>query len=195
MTQAGITAPNASFILSAGDQVDYAGTDDSDTKNVRESEYAGFVYPEALRSLALATTIGNHESKGTDYQYHYNNPNTEDDLGSTRSGSDYYFSYGNTLIISLNSNNRNIAEHRELMKKALESHKDAKWKIVMFHHDIYGSGQPHSDTDGANLRIIFAPLMDEFDIDVCLTGHDHSYARTFQLINPPFIIGSPVNGS
>ena len=183
LTQAGITAPNASFILSAGDQVDYAGTDDSDTKNVRESEYAGFVYPEALRSLALATTIGNHESKGTDYQYHYNNPNTEDDLGSTRSGSDYYFSYGNTLIISLNSNNRNIAEHRELMKKALESHKDAKWKIVMFHHDIYGSGQPHSDTDGANLRIIFAPLMDEFDIDVCLTGHDHSYARTFQLID------------
>ena len=69
------------------------------------------------------------------------------------------------------------------MKKALESHKDAKWKIVMFHHDIYGSGQPHSDTDGANLRIIFAPLMDEFDIDVCLTGHDHSYARTFQLID------------
>lgn len=179
LEQAKITAPNASFILSAGDQIDYAGTDSSDGKNVRESEYAGFTYPALLRMLPLATTIGNHESKGTDYKYHYNNPNSEDGLGSTNSGSDYYFSYGNVLFINLNSNNRNTVEHRELLKKAVESNPDAKWKVVMFHHDIYGSGQPHSDTDGANLRALFAPLMDEFGIDMCLTGHDHSYARSY----------------
>ena len=179
LEQAKITAPNASFILSAGDQIDYAGTDSSDGKNVRESEYAGFTYPALLRMLPLATTIGNHESKGTDYKYHYNNPNSEDGLGSTNSGSDYYFSYGNVLFISLNSNNRNTVEHRELLKKAVESNPDAKWKVVMIHHDIYGSGQPHSDTDGANLRALFAPLMDEFGIDMCLTGHDHSYARSY----------------
>lgn len=179
LEQAKITAPNASFILSAGDQIDYAGTDSSDGKNVRESEYAGFTYPALLRMLPLATTIGNHESKGTDYKYHYNNPNSEDELGSTNSGSDYYFSYGNVLFINLNSNNRNTVEHRELLKKAVESNPDAKWKVVMFHHDIYGSGQPHSDTDGANLRALFAPLMDEFGIDMCLTGHDHSYARSY----------------
>ena len=179
LEQAKITAPNASFILSAGDQIDYAGTDSSDGKNVRESEYAGFTYPALLRMLPLATTIGNHESKGTDYKYHYNNPNSEDGLGSTNSGSDYYFSYGNVLFISLNSNNRNTVEHRELLKKAVESNPDAKWKVVMFHHDIYGSGQPHSDTDGANLRALFVPLMDEFGIDMCLTGHDHSYARSY----------------
>lgn len=179
LEQAKITAPNASFILSAGDQIDYAGTDSSDGKNVRESEYAGFTYPALLRMLPLATTIGNHESKGTDYKYHYNNPNSEDGLGSTNSGSDYYFSYGNVLFISLNSNNRNTVEHRELLKKAVESNPDAKWKVVMFHHDIYGSGHPHSDTDGANLRALFAPLMDEFGIDMCLTGHDHSYARSY----------------
>ena len=179
LEQAKITAPNASFILSAGDQIDYAGTDSADGKNVRESEYAGFTYPALLRMLPLATTIGNHESKGTDYKYHYNNPNSEDGLGSTNSGSDYYFSYGNVLFISLNSNNRNTVEHRELLKKAVESNPDVKWKVVMFHHDIYGSGQPHSDTDGANLRALFAPLMDEFGIDMCLTGHDHSYARSY----------------
>ena len=183
LEQAKITAPNASFILSAGDQIDYAGTDSSDGKNVRESEYAGFTYPALLRMLPLATTIGNHESKGTDYKYHYNNPNSEDGLGSTNSGSDYYFSYGNVLFISLNSNNRNTVEHRELLKKAVESNPDAKWKVVMFHHDIYGSGQPHSDTDGANLRALFAPLMDEFGIDMCLTGHDHSYARSYLMAN------------
>ncbi|MEI3319721.1 MAG: metallophosphoesterase family protein [Eubacterium sp.] len=179
LEQSKVTAPNASFILSAGDQIDYSGTDSSDGKNVRESEYAGFTYPSILRNLPLATTIGNHESKGTDYKFHYNNPNSDDNLGSTNSGSDYYFSYGDVLFISLNSNNRNTVEHKELLKKAVASHKDAKWKVVMFHHDIYGSGQPHSDTDGANLRVLFAPLMDEFGIDVCLTGHDHSYARSY----------------
>ena len=183
LEQAMKTAGNASFILSAGDQVDYSSADEADTAGIREAEYAGFLYPDALRELPLATTIGNHESKGTDYQYHYNNPNSEDNLGATKSGSDYYFSYGDVLFISLNSNNRNVSEHRALMQKAVDSHKDAKWKVVMFHHDIYGSGQPHSDTDGANLRVLFAPLMDEFDIDVCLTGHDHSYARTFQMID------------
>lgn len=90
-------------------------------------------------------------------------------MGATNSGSDYYFSYGDVLYIVLNSNNRNAAEHSKLMEKAIKSAPNAKWKVVAFHHDIYGSGQPHSDFDGANLRTIFAPLMDKCDIDVCLT--------------------------
>lgn len=171
-------AQNASFILSAGDQIDYS----DDNYTIREQEYAGYLYPEVLRSVPVSTTIGNHESKGDDYSYHYNNPNASE-LGSTESGGDYYYSYGDALYIVLNSNNRNMEEHRQLMAQADESHKDAKWKIVMFHHDIYGSGSPHSDVDGANLRILFAPLMDEFDVDVCLTGHDHSYARTYQILD------------
>ena len=175
--------PDASFLLSAGDQINESNAGSEETKKTRESEYAGFLYPSVLRNLPLASSIGNHESKGTDYKYHYNNPNTEDNLGATNSGSDYYFSYGDVLYIVLNSNNRNAAEHSKLMEKAIKSAPNAKWKVVAFHHDIYGSGQPHSDFDGANLRTIFAPLMDKYDIDVCLTGHDHSYARTYQIID------------
>ena len=180
---AGGIAENASFILSAGDQIDYSssGTNGSG-EIIREQEYAGFLYPDVLRSTPLATTIGNHESMVDDYSLHYNNPNAST-LGSTESGGDYYYSYGDTLFISLNSNNRNVEEHRQLMKEAVASHEDAKWKVVLFHHDIYGSGSPHSDVDGANLRILFAPLMDEFNIDLCLTGHDHSYARTYQILD------------
>lgn len=182
-------AENASFILSAGDQIDYS---DANNYAVREQEYAGYFYPEVLRSVPVSTTIGNHESKGDDYSYHYNNPNASA-LGSTESGGDYYYSYGDALYIVLNSNNRNVEEHRQLMTQAVESHTDAKWKIVMFHHDIYGSGSPHSDVDGANLRILFAPLMDEFNIDVCLTGHDHSYARTYQILDGKVIETEGVN--
>ena len=180
---AGGIAENASFILSAGDQIDYSssGTNGSG-EIIREQEYAGFLYPDVLRSTPLATTIGNHESMVDDYSLHYNNPNAST-LGSTESGGDYYYSYGDTLFISLNSNSRNVEEHRQLMKAAVASPEDAKWKVVLFHHDIYGSGSPHSDVDGANLRILFAPLMDEFNIDLCLTGHDHSYARTYQILD------------
>lgn len=176
-------AQNASFILSAGDQIDYSSSGENGAGEViREQEYAGFLYPSVLRNIPLATTIGNHESKVDDYSLHYNNPNASE-LGKTESGGDYYYSYGDSLFISLNSNSRNVEEHRTLMNEAVASHPDAKWKVVLFHHDIYGSGSPHSDVDGANLRILFAPLMDEFNIDLCLTGHDHSYARTYQIVD------------
>ena len=178
-------APNAAFLLSAGDQIDKGSKGSTDTNNnkTRESEYAGYLYPEVFRSLPIASTIGNHDTGNADYTYHFNNPNSEDGLGSTTAGCDYYFSYGDVLFISLNSNNRNQEEHRTLMEEAVASHKDATWKIVIFHSDIYGSGEPHADTDATSNRIIFAPLMDEFDIDVCLTGHDHTYSRSYQILD------------
>lgn len=181
MQQALKTDSDAVFLLSAGDQINQSGAAKDDDKKTRESEYAGYLYPSVLRSLPVASTIGNHDTAGADYSVHFNNPNAEDNLGATEAGSDYYFSYGDVLFISLNSNNRNQEEHRALMTKAVESNPDAKWKVVIFHSDIYGSGQPHADTDAATSRIIFAPLMDEFDIDVCLTGHDHTYSRSYQI--------------
>ena len=183
MEQALKTDPDAVFLLSAGDQIDKSGATKEDDKKTRESEYAGYLYPSVFRSLPIASTIGNHDMAGVDYTNHFNNPNSEDGLGATAAGSDYYFSYGDVLFISLNSNNRNQEEHRALMTKAVESNPDAAWKVVIFHSDIYGSGEPHADTDASTNRIIFAPLMDEFDIDVCLTGHDHTYSRSYQILD------------
>lgn len=181
LTQAVYTAPDVSFILSAGDQIDHGYNAKTPEEYIaREQEYAGFSYPEEMRSLPVAAAIGNHETNGDDFQYHFNTPN-DTKLGQTESGGDYYYSYGNTLYVVLNSNNRNMEEHRRVLDDAIASTPDAKWKIVMFHHDIYGAGNDHANVDGANLRILFAPLMDEYDIDVCFTGHDHSYARTFQM--------------
>lgn len=183
MQQAMKLSPNAAFLLSAGDQINQSGATKEEDKKTRESEYAGYLYPDVFRTLPIASTIGNHDMAGADYSIHFNNPNDEDNLGATNAGSDYYFSYGDVLFISLNSNNRNQEEHRSLMTKAVQSNPDAKWKVVIFHSDIYGSGQPHADTDAATNRIIFAPLMDEFDIDVCLTGHDHTYSRSYQILD------------
>lgn len=183
MTAAMVKSPNAAFLLSAGDQINQSGAAKIEDLKTRESEYAGYFYPSVFRSLPVASTIGNHDTAGADYTAHFNNPNSSDELGKTAAGSDYYFSYGDVLFISLNSNNRNQEEHRTLMNKAVASNPDAKWKVVIFHSDIYGSGQPHADTDAATNRIVLAPLMDEFDIDMCLTGHDHTYSRSYQILD------------
>lgn len=181
LSQAVRTVPEAAFLLSTGDQIDYKT--DLDPEGLRERQYAAFLYPETLRSLPVAAAIGNHDTKGTDYKYHFNNPNSSGGYGSTPAGCDYYFSRGSALFIVLNSNSRKLSSHRRLMKKAIASHPGASWRIVLMHHDIYGSGKRHSKRSSANVRTIFAPLMDEFQIDIVLTGHDHSYARSYSMLD------------
>lgn len=107
--------PNASFLLSLGDQVDYKTS--TGDQGLREQQYAGFLYLGVLRSLPVATVIGNHDTKGPDYSYHFNNPNAQSGYGATPAGCDYYFSRGSALFIVLNSNNRNQASHRKLLKE------------------------------------------------------------------------------
>lgn len=169
------------FILSAGDQVEHQADSSTDNKDA-EVQYAGYLSASVLKNIPVATTIGNHEARGEFYNNHFNNPN-QTGKGTTAAGGDYYFSYGNTLFISLNSNNTNGAEHDEAMQAAIASNPTAKWRIVMFHHDIYGSGAPHADSDGAAKRTYLAPLMDKYNVDVCLMGHDHAYSRTYQILD------------
>lgn len=170
--------PEVSFMLSAGDQVNYAD---------REYEYAGYLSASALASLPVSTTIGNHDSGSYQYSYHFNTPNSFDlddttyALGHTNAGTDYYYTYGDALFIVIDTNNYNCATHRNVIEKAVNENKDKKWRIVMFHQDIYGSGLDHSDSDGIILRTQLTPIFDEFDIDVALQGHDHTYSRSYQL--------------
>ena len=169
---------DVSFLVSAGDQVNYGAN---------EREYAGYLGAEALTSLPVATTIGNHDSTSNQYSLHFNNPNAFSDTdasyiqGKTAAGTDYYYTYGNVLFIVLDTNNYNCATHENVIKKAISENKDVKWRVVMFHQDIYGSGLDHSDSDGMVLRTQLTPLMDKYDIDVVLQGHDHTYSRTYQL--------------
>lgn len=183
--------PNLSFILSAGDQINQSSVSKNAGQLEQQIEYAGFLYPSVLRSLPIATTIGNHDCATQNYQNHFNNPNSATYTeGATAAGTDYYFRYGNTLFISIDTNNYNCATHESVIKKAIEENPDAAWRIVMFHQDIYGSGYDHSDTDGMVLRTQLTPIFDENDIDVVLQGHDHTYSRTYQLSSDGQIHGA-----
>ncbi len=171
---------DVSFMVSAGDQI-------NDTNGDSERQYSGYLGATALRSLPVATTIGNHDSKNPNYSYHFNYPNnqegelnryTED---KTSAGTDYYYTYGNVLFIVLDTNNYNCATHENVIRKAIAENSDAKWRVVTFHQDIYGAAVSHSDSDGMILRTQLTPIFDKYDIDVVLQGHDHTYSRTYQL--------------
>lgn len=176
---------NVSFILSAGDQINQTSVSKDADKLEQQIEYAGFLSSPLLRSMPVATTIGNHDSKSVNYSNHFNNPNTATSVatteGKTDAGTDYYFTYGNTLFVSIDTNNYNCATHENVIKEAVEANPDATWRVLMFHQDIYGSGYDHSDSDGIVLRTQLTPIIDKYDFDTVLQGHDHTYSRTYQL--------------
>lgn len=171
--------PNASFMISAGDQISIrdkkANNEQALAYTENEIEYAGYLSPEPLKSLPVATTLGNHDAVSGNYSYHFNNPNTST-LGSTVGGGNYYYTYGNTLFIMLNTNNTNAEEHKQFIEQAVAESGDVTWKVVTLHQDIYGSGEHSNEPEIAELRYKLVPIFEENDIDVVLTGHDHTYA-------------------
>ena len=66
---------------------------------------------------------------------------------------------------------------------------DSDWKIAVFHHPLYSSGDRH----GSDLRLreVLEPLFLKYNVSVVLNGHDHFYER----IKPQkgiqyFVVGS-----
>ena len=175
--------PEINFLVSPGDQINEPAEDQSAGKiQLQEMQYAGYLSAKALRSLPEATSIGNHDSMTAGYQNHFNVPNPfTEEATPTTAGHGYFYTYGNALFIMINANNYNAADHEALIKKAIKAHPDTKWRIVVMHQDIYGSGKDHSDSDGILLRTQLTPIYDANKIDVVLQGHDHTYARTYQL--------------
>jgi hypothetical protein len=162
--------PTAAFLMSVGDQVEYCYS---------ESQFAGFLAPEEFKSLPVAPAVGNHDNGAQNHGCHYQLPNLSSIYGVASFGSgDYYFTYGNALFIVLNSNNKSGASHRTFIRNAVAANPNMTWRIVMFHHDIYGSGLHCAERSILNLRATLFPIFDDYAIDIVITGHDHSYTRT-----------------
>lgn len=168
---------NVSFILSAGDQIQTNAKKVADY-TVSEIEYAGYLSPDVLKSVPVATTVGNHDADNQNYQYHFNIPNLSEKGSNGIVGGDYWFTYGDVLFMMLNTQDTNPVEHGEFMKEAVEANKDCKWRIVTLHQDIYGSAEHSNEPEIVNLRYALIPYFEEYDVDVVLTGHDHAYSRS-----------------
>ena len=161
-----------SFMLSAGDQVNTASSED---------QYDLYLDHDALLSLPVATVIGNHDSSSDAYNEHFNLANESATLGITNAGGDSWFVYNNVLFMVLNSNDQSAAEHKEFMKAAIAANPDVSWKIVTFHHSLYTVANHSEDADILSRREQLVPIFTELDIDVVLMGHDHVYCRSYMM--------------
>lgn len=85
----------------------------------------------------------------------------------------YWLDYQGTRIVSLNSNERQ-EEQVDWLRDVL-SRNPQRWTILTFHHPIFS---PARNRDNPRLRELWKPVFDEFRVDLVLTGHDHTYARS-----------------
>lgn len=181
-----------SFIISGGDETNTKeDVNDVLQTYISNLEYSGFLSPVYLRSIPITSAIGNHDKDNTNFYNHFNMPNLTN-LGKDVAGSDYYFTYGNTLYLFINTNNLNICEHEKFVEDVVAKNKDIKWKIAVFHHDIYGGGRHKDDEDIKILRENLPCILENNKIDLALCGHDHIYSRTYPIKDNKKIMKSSV---
>lgn len=174
------TGNKASFILSSGDQIQTNAKKVGDS-TVSEMEYAGYLSADIMKSVPVATTVGNHDADNANYTYHFNTANMSSLGDNGYVGGDYYFTYGDALFIILNTQDTNVSEHKDFIEQTVAANPDCKWRIVTLHQDIYGSAEHSNEPEITNLRYSLVPIFEENDVDIVLTGHDHAYSRTKML--------------
>ena len=170
-----------SFLFSLGDQInEYYAQDGSNLSKV-ESEYSGFFNNENLRSIALATLVGNHDNgnNSTLYTEHFQMPGVTS-YGQNREGDgDYSFTYGGVQFMVLNTSNLSIADHKAFLEDTLKKNSNANWNVVCFHKSMYSVASHVTEGDIVQLRTGLSPIFKQLGIDVVLQGHDHVYARSY----------------
>lgn len=174
------TGNTASFILSSGDQIQ-TNAEKVEDGTVSEMEYAGYLSPDIMKSVPVATTVGNHDADNANYTYHFNTANLSSLGDNGYVGGDYYFTYGGALFIILNTQDTNVSEHKQFIEETVAANQDCKWRIVTLHQDIYGSAEHSNEPEITNLRYSLVPIFEANDVDIVLTGHDHAYSRTKML--------------
>ena len=171
------TGNTANFILSSGDQIQ-TNAEKVQDGTISETEYAGYLSPDLMKKVPVATTVGNHDADNANYTYHFNPANMSELGDNGYVGGDYYFTYGDALFIILNTQDTNVSEHKQFIEETVNANKDCKWRIVTLHQDIYGSAEHSNEPEITNLRYSLVPIFEENDVDIVLTGHDHAYSRT-----------------
>jgi hypothetical protein len=170
------TAPDAKFLIHAGDLVNNAH---------REQQWhewftaGGFIHS----MIPSMPTPGNHEyqpkspseeaaknrSLSVQWKPQFNLPeNGPKGLEETT----YFVDYQDARIISLNSNIE--LERQAEWLDSLLSKTTKKWIILTYHHPMYSAS---SGRDNPKIREIWKPIFDKYKVDLALQGHDHSYAR------------------
>lgn len=171
VAQAFKTLPTAEFMVNLGDF-----TDDSTNE---EWDY----YDNAMKEINISSTLvpvaGNHDGLGvTDWFNNMFNLDTSESV-ETSDGVNYSFDYGNIHFAVVNTNDMLSISLSQLiwLKNDLNS-TDKDWKIVLMHKSPYSLGKDAKWPDALYLQRSLATVVEECDVDLVLSGHDHQYIRT-----------------
>lgn len=173
--------PEAEFIVHAGDLINTSVADAEWGDWHRAGGWIGGMVP----SIA---TPGNHEYSGTlspfwrpGFEYPLNGPQGSGSLYEAMKETVYYIDYQGVRIISLDSNSvaaaGDTAAWYDIQAQWLESvlaDNPNKWTVITFHHPVFAN-EPARDNPA--LRNAWLPIIEEYDVDLVLQGHDHSYGR------------------
>ncbi len=159
-----------------------------------DTEYQAAVfetYPQVLRKIVLWPTLGNHDGHEADsatqsgpYYDIFSLPRNGE-AGGVASGTEAYYSfdYGNLHFICLDSDETDRSADGAMMTwlAADLAANDREWIIVFWHHAPYSKGNYDSDELGRSiaLRQNAVPLLERYGVDLVLTGHSHSYERSY----------------
>jgi acid phosphatase type 7 len=149
------------------------------------------VYAALLRKSVTWPTLGNHETAQSTnpadtiaYFQSFSFP-TAGQAGGVASGTKKYYSFdfGNIHFVCLDS----MASSRapgSAMLTWLEADLAANtkdWLVAYFHHPPYTKGSHNSDTETEliEMRQNVLPILENHGVDLVLTGHSHSYERSY----------------
>ena len=178
---AGVVAANPDFVLSTGDLADpcFAG------------DYAGAVaswnlffecLADELASFVFQPVAGNHdEPENPDSFWHrlFELP------GDKR---DYAFDAGPIRFILVDSTESEVAGRtawlaREFQKAAFDP--AVAWVIPAFHRPPFSWGDRGGD---GGIQYWWVPLFTQYEADLVLNGHAHTYQRTRPIAGVPYLV-------
>ncbi len=177
--------------LMLGDNAYPSGTD-------AEYQTALFdIYPTILRNTPLWPTLGNHDavsaSSSTESGPYYDifTLPRAGESGGFASGTEAYYSfdYANIHFVVLDSSDsdRSLGSPMLIWLAADLASTAQDWVIALWHHPPYSKGSHDSDNpqdSGGRMRDMrenVLPLLDAYGVDLVLTGHSHSYERSYLL--------------
>ncbi|HZM70441.1 MAG TPA: metallophosphoesterase [Candidatus Cryosericum sp.] len=151
------------------------------------------MYPGFLAGTVLWPTLGNHDgisahsaTQSGPYYDIFTLP-TAAQAGGLPSGTEAYYSfdYANLHFICLDSHETDRSPQGAMMTwlraDALSTKQD--WTIAFWHHPPYTKGSHDSDFEFQliDMRENALPILEAAGVDLVLTGHSHSYERSFLL--------------
>lgn len=170
------TVPGCAFMLYGGDIINRAGRD---IEWYEWFEAGSFIFA----SVPQVLTPGNHDYGDFQIDPHWKHQFTQPGNGPKEvKGTCFFADYKNLKIISIDSaveseledENGAALKSQKLWLDSVLTLNTKEWVIVTTHLPFYS---PKESRDNPQVRKHFQPILEKHNVDLVLTGHDHSYAR------------------